>query len=633
MNFTTLHLELFDRAGFALLHFLWQGVVIAAGYAAIQYTFVCPRVRSAAAAVALALMIALPVVTVMRQGSDQSSLARLHSISAPSGSVPNHTLLEKGFFVDDSFISVSVKNVSTWRIWIGIGWFMGAALFALRLTGAWFNLHYLRKRSIPVEEGNILAAFDNVIGRIGIRRKVILLKHSRVISPITFGWLKPVILLPVSALAGLSHQQIELILAHELAHIRRQDYLINLMQTIAETVLFFHPAVWWVSRRLRREREFACDDMVLKRSESRFDYAKALTSLESSRLEEVSQLAQAANNDDLLCRIERILKTSNSRKALPSSLGIFIALVITVALFSGTLLAQKDAEKLTTEQKAKEEAPKKKDWTAYHTKGKEGELAKEILAMPDGDLKLLALSGLVRRWIESDTEAAWEFGENLKDRKTRVTFFRAAGKYLANEDPGRILDALEAGQWWPDQWISVRDATLKMADYDLDRAIKSYVKFTPERMQLENMSQRLAELLVKRDTVDAGLAFAKRLERPIAYNGAIQGVLSVWVTIDEGAAVTYAEDIKDKKLQSFAILGLLVGKNWFANPDDTLEWVMALGNDDLRRNTLVYLVWLWNQRKDTEQVENIVRDQPIPIDDLRYLEHRLKQLDIFVPEK
>ena len=100
-------------------------------------------------------------------------------------------------------------------------------------------------------------------GQLRIRRPVRLLESALVDVPMVIGWLRPVILLPASALSGLTPQQLEAIIAHELAHIRRHDYLINLLQSLIETLLFYHPAVWWVSRQIRREREHCCDDLAV----------------------------------------------------------------------------------------------------------------------------------------------------------------------------------------------------------------------------------------------------------------------------------------------------------------------------------------------------------------------------------
>src|SRR5580693_5112634 len=125
-------------------------------------------------------------------------------------------------------------------------------------------------------------------------------------APVVVGWLKPVVLVPVGALAGLPPEQIEALLAHELAHIRRHDYLVNILQSIAEALLFYHPAVWWISNHIRNERELCCDDVAVAISGDAFIYARALVDLEQYRPAHLNP-ALAANGGSLRERIGRLL--------------------------------------------------------------------------------------------------------------------------------------------------------------------------------------------------------------------------------------------------------------------------------------------------------------------------------------
>src|SRR5205085_6589248 len=115
-----------------------------------------------------------------------------------------------------------------------------------------------------------------------------LCRSALVEVPTAIGFMKPVILLPASTLTGLAPAQIEAILAHELAHIRRHDYFVNLLQSVIETLLFYHPAVWWVSRRVREERELCCDDLAVRASGDAIAYARALSELERLKGEGVT---------------------------------------------------------------------------------------------------------------------------------------------------------------------------------------------------------------------------------------------------------------------------------------------------------------------------------------------------------
>ena len=144
-------------------------------------------------------------------------------------------------------------------------------------------------------------------GADGIRRVVVLLESARVEVPMVVGWLRPAILVPVAALSGLAVPELEAILAHELAHIRRHDYLVNILQCVVETLVFYHPATWWISGVIRREREHCCDDIAVAACRDRLTYARALATMEGLRAPAFS-LSPAANGGILLARVRRILE-------------------------------------------------------------------------------------------------------------------------------------------------------------------------------------------------------------------------------------------------------------------------------------------------------------------------------------
>src|SRR5439155_15282358 len=180
----------------------------------------------------------------------------------------------------------------------------------LRLLTGWLWVQRLRTRGVAPADADFRRMASRLSRRLRITRVVTLLDSSLVDVPTVIGFLRPVVLLPVTALAGLTSQQIEAILAHELAHIRRHDYLVNLLQTLVETVLFYHPAVWWVSRRIRIERENCCDDLAVSLCGDPVAYATALADLEALRgsgPQPVRHIAMAATGGSLLQRVRRLL--------------------------------------------------------------------------------------------------------------------------------------------------------------------------------------------------------------------------------------------------------------------------------------------------------------------------------------
>ena len=290
------------RLGWVLVHTLWEGAAVALLLAlalfllrksapATRYTVSCaalgllavlpavnfalvPKFHRASDVAAPSLpatlprearATALPTVTV---GSDLSVAAgQAESASAPpsTSSVPLFRSVEKSF------------------PWIVGAWAIGVALLSVWHLGGWLQVQRIRRtRTRPVGH-----RWDRAVARLSrtmaVTRTVRLFESALVQVPVVVGWLRPVILVPASAVSGLSPGQLEAILAHELAHVRRHDYVVNLLQAAVETVLFYHPAVWWVSSRIRAEREDCCDDLASRAVGDPVAYARALAAMEELR--------------------------------------------------------------------------------------------------------------------------------------------------------------------------------------------------------------------------------------------------------------------------------------------------------------------------------------------------------------
>jgi hypothetical protein len=188
---------------------------------------------------------------------------------------------------------------------IVMAWFIGAAACSLRLLIGFISAAALRRSCHAPVRTEWQHTLDRLIERMHVSRRVRLLPTDRVDSPSVIGWLRPVILAPVGVLSGLAPAQVEALLAHELAHIRRHDYLVNVLQGIAESLLFYHPAVWWISNQIRAEREHCCDDLAVAASGDVLVYARALAELESMRPAHFKAVL-SANDGSLLRRIQRL---------------------------------------------------------------------------------------------------------------------------------------------------------------------------------------------------------------------------------------------------------------------------------------------------------------------------------------
>jgi protein involved in polysaccharide export with SLBB domain len=190
--------------------------------------------------------------------------------------------------------------------WLAAAWALGVIVLSIRHLGGWLLLRKLRRANHPLSDDPWPQVLARLVARLKIQRRVQLARSALVDAPSVIGWLKPLILVPASAIAGLSPQELEGILAHELAHVRRNDYLVNLLQTLIETLLFYHPAVWWIGHVIRRERENCCDDLAAQVCGDARVYAGALARLEELR-GVPTQLALSSGGAALLPRIRRLL--------------------------------------------------------------------------------------------------------------------------------------------------------------------------------------------------------------------------------------------------------------------------------------------------------------------------------------
>ena len=244
--------------------------------------------------------------------------------------------------------NVHASRPASWSIeeWLpmllGV-WLAGVAILTLRLFSGWMWVQRMKSHDAqPVHEG-LEAMGRRLMRRLHIVRAVRFLESRIVDVPTVIGWLRPVVLLPVSTLAGLTPRQVEAILAHELAHIRRHDYLVNLLQTVVETLLFYHPAVWWLSHRIRVERENCCDDLAVSLCGDPVAYAAALAELEGLRASS-GELAMAVSGGSLLQRIKRVLGAPSHAGRAPGWLAAGVALLV-VARLVGQRLSNTDAQR------------------------------------------------------------------------------------------------------------------------------------------------------------------------------------------------------------------------------------------------------------------------------------------------
>lgn len=348
-----------ETLGLTLVHFLWQGALVAVIFAALLHLLKnsSAATRYKTACIGLVLMSVLPVATYTylypTPGADIGSVELTQTDTPPSPALTTDTALpatqpDEAFdsarapFADvqprvigNSLSSVNLKAYLPWLVAI---WLLGVIGLSIRLVGGLFLTYQLRTKATRPVSAALEASLQTVLKKLGIRQQVKLRESLAVTVPVVIGWLRPVVLLPTSVITGLSQEQLELILTHELAHVRRYDYLVNILQKMVETLLFYHPAVGWLLNVIRQEREHCCDDLVvsLYRGQN-LSYARTLSQLETMRSSQ--RLALAANDGVLVKRIQRLAGKPDTATYSAESLS-GLALTLVVALIFSLASAQ-----------------------------------------------------------------------------------------------------------------------------------------------------------------------------------------------------------------------------------------------------------------------------------------------------
>ncbi|GAB5440604.1 MAG: hypothetical protein Fues2KO_09530 [Fuerstiella sp.] len=387
--------DIAHRLSWTLVHSLWQFSLI--GLLLVAALFILrggtPRLRYLLQATALLVMLLSVVTTflLLRQSvEDESAAVASPTVSQPifgahaidfTDGPPSSEFTEASAFttdvdlahnvvaesetpsndlavvpalgektlVEDARASIDWFNVrtwpSSWAAWIQhrqqtilFFWICGVLLLTARPVLAWRHVRRLRRSAMALTEGTMLHRAAEICRAIGLQLDLQVAQSDKVASPTVIGWLKPVILLPPSTLCGLSAAELDAILAHELGHIARRDYLVNAAQILMETIFFYHPVVWLVSSAMRTTREECCDDIAVAATGDATRYAQALLWLEQHRSDmPVAQPALSSQGGQLLQRVRRILQRSNSQtsSSAPIAAGLlFLFLSIAVGSLS-----------------------------------------------------------------------------------------------------------------------------------------------------------------------------------------------------------------------------------------------------------------------------------------------------------
>ena len=293
-----------------LLHFLWQGLLVALVLksALLVVSNKNPQLRYALSALAMLANLLLPLITF--GGIYRAELA----LTGSSTSALTITNLMQGLKQQDSFFgSQEVSELLPSLLpYLALLWLATVTLLASKLLLEIYNVNKLPKQGSIAPSKELLARFNELAKQLNLTVTPTLLISMKVDVPMAIGWLKPVVLIPATMISGLNASQLEMLILHELAHIRRHDYLVNFLQTFVEILLFFHPAVLWVSKQMRNEREYCSDDIAVQHCGNAVAYAHTLADTASlctkaRHKHTIPSMAMAASGGDLKQRVIRLV--------------------------------------------------------------------------------------------------------------------------------------------------------------------------------------------------------------------------------------------------------------------------------------------------------------------------------------
>jgi beta-lactamase regulating signal transducer with metallopeptidase domain len=429
--------ELFGTAApalaWALIDFLWQGLLV--GWAAALLLALMrkarPQARYLVACGALLLCAALPLAGMLgRMAEADAGVAASSLPLAATGTVASAVSALPVVAIDAGRFAGWEAALQERLPLVLLFWALGAGLLALRMV---LGLAWVRRRSRPGQyrpDPVWQARLDRMAQRMGIVRRVTLGLVDDLTSPVTAGWWRPVVLVPASLVSGMPPQLLEALLAHELAHVRRCDYVVNLIQSAIEILLFYHPAVWWLSNRIREEREQIADDVAASTLGEPRRLALALSELDLFQF--TPQLAPAAHGGNLMSRIKRLVRPEaeplNWKLALP-----ILGLATAAAFYSWSTPVQAAAEQAAPRSEAVARA-EQSERRVVHKTGRD-----DPYAVVRANDKGTTMTGSSDDW------------DDIKEARRRVggdfLWFREGGKAYYIQDAG-VLAKVDAA-WAP----------------------------------------------------------------------------------------------------------------------------------------------------------------------------------------
>ncbi len=469
MNLPDLFLsEAFIRAlGWTLIHSLWQGALFSflAGLALFILRKNSASLRYVILYTCLLLIAASSAITFSALFNSMQKLEKIsneaveinHMLAPyvtdfsmdPAGTFTGNSrnLLKGIIFFTDQYLPIFV-----------LLWFTGMLFFMLKTMGGLIYIQRIRYSKTWSTGPEWAKRLTQLANKMGIKKTVSLLESSIIKIPVVIGVLKPVILIPLGTISNVPPEQLEAILLHELAHIRRKDFLLNIIQTVLEAIFFYHPAVWWLSKNIRQEREHICDDMALSFQTESLTYIKALTTMEEMNFKPpVLASALSGRKHQLLYRIRRMI---DSERLKP---GFLQNLAITVFFIAGLLVLTASAA------------------ISHETRSEPGEAIISLSGGPDHNY-LITLDELKGSESGENVVNILPFEVNRKEMVADSQSAEGSESYLPNVRPVAT----------PDTTSKEKEARKKLAEEEFRKAKEAYddaMRQADEAMRQQRQAQ------------------------------------------------------------------------------------------------------------------------------------------------
>jgi beta-lactamase regulating signal transducer with metallopeptidase domain len=352
LNFTIFSDNLDYALGWMVVHSLWQATLIAilSGIILIALRKKAAKVRYIVANISLVLVLVAAIVTFFLHYDFSPTPTNIVSNTTLNVVEGDNIPLITNLSDNTEGVQKGIFNISTFKSYFNqhlplilTVWILGVALFLLRLLGSVSYIYYLKNRmNFPTDE-YWTDMIQNLSQKAGLKRAVDLVESAMVRTPVVVGHLKPMILFPIGVINRLDAAEVEAILAHELAHVLRHDYLFNILQSIVEALFYYHPAVWWMSSQIRNERESACDDIAINLINSKMNYAKALVTIQEMAYYPMNVAMGFAGQrkNQFVMRMHRILNIQQNKTNIMEKL---IATLLIVFTLFGLTYGQKQEQ-------------------------------------------------------------------------------------------------------------------------------------------------------------------------------------------------------------------------------------------------------------------------------------------------